>query len=216
VAQLRQWVGQLGDPAAEVRESARSALLNLRRDDLPSLRRVADTQQPLLPGQLLALREVVTEVFLASEPYDVNSDHGMLGLRWPEAAEDSPVTFDVGIVVDERIPGFCAFRMLRPGDVIVKLLDQPKVDLHSLDNFMGVVSLMNAGQTLRVRVLRNGQSIDMSLVLDPRPSEIKPNELDDTDLWLRDRNDKAEQYWNDNFGSLEQPVPSTTHATTRQ
>ena len=73
------------------------------------------------------------------------------------------------VEVVERIPGFCGYRMFRQGDVIVKLLDMPQVDLHNRQLFMTTIHALQAGQALRVSVLRNGEKTDVTIVLDPRP-----------------------------------------------
>jgi hypothetical protein len=210
-ADLRRLVRQLDDASPEIRESAAQALMGLSRPELLALRDAAMAQRPLSAGQLAVLREAVMQVFLETEPYLPDQNRGFLGLHWPHGAAES---YDTGIIVADRIPGFGAYRLLRPGDVIVKMLDFPNVDLHTRLPFTQTIIGMPAGALLRLQVLRDGRVIDVSITLAPRPLELPPEMLnpDKYDSWLNDRMQKAQQYWDDTFGALAQDLAQTVQS----
>ena len=66
---MSRWIADLGNDDPDVRETALQDLMSLSRDDLPALRDAAKAQPGLMPAQVASLREVVTQVFLASEEY---------------------------------------------------------------------------------------------------------------------------------------------------
>jgi hypothetical protein len=206
-ADLRRLVRQLDDPSPEVRESAAQALMGLSRPDMPALRDAAMAQRPLSGGQLTVLREAVMQVFLESEPYPPDQTRGFLGIHWPPSAAES---YDTGIIVADRIPGFGAYRLLRPGDVIIKMLDFPNVDLHTRLPFTQTVAAMPAGALLRLDVLRDGRVIHVSITLAPRPLELL--HPDNYEFWLNDRMQRAQQYWDGTFGALSQDLAPTAES----
>jgi hypothetical protein len=202
--QLRRWVAQLGDDDPHIREQAHDTLLGLDREDLPSLREAVVADRPLLSAQIDALHDIVRHVYLSSEPYFEDHASGFLGLGQPDAEQLD--TFDMGIVVEQRMPGFPAYRLLRTGDVLVKIIDHPKVDMHRWLSFVNAIRAMPAGQVLPLRVLRNGKIIDVSIVLQPRPWDIQGL----GEAWLLPRLARAETYWNAQFaGILQESISST-------
>ncbi len=202
--QLRQWIAQLGDDDPHLREQARDQLLGLDRDDLPALRDAVTAARPLLSAQVDALHDIVQHVYLTQEPYIADMSTGFLGLNWPTA--ESLDVLDSGIVVEERIPGFPAYRTLRTGDILVKVIDRPDLDMHRLDSFINAIRAMPANQVLPLRVLRNGRIIDVSIVLRPRPWEIYRNR----DAWLSARLARAQIYWDAQFSPIVRDSLSST------
>lgn len=204
---LRRLVRQLDDANPEIRESAAQSLMTLSRDDLSVLHDAAMKQRPLSGEQVAALREAVMQVFLESEPYAPDGDRGFLGIHWPPSAAER---YDTGVIVADRIPGFQAYRLLRAGDVIVKMLDFPTTDLHVREGLTIPISNLHAGDVLRLQVLRGGRLIDVSVPLAPRPMELRVQE--NFQPWLDARMHKAEQYWNDTFGPLAPDLAQTVGA----
>jgi hypothetical protein len=202
---LRRWVGQLDDADPEVRESAAQLLMGLSRDDLGALREAAMSLRPLTSAQLAALRDTVMQVFLESDTYETEGTHGFLGIHWPTSAAEK---YDTGVIVADRIPGFGAYRLLRPGDVIVKLVDFPNSDLHTREGLTLPISSMRPGDLLRLQVMRGGRLIDVSIILAPRPLEL--SNQSNYQPWLDARMQKAEQYWNDSFGALTRDLAQTS------
>lgn len=182
--------------------------MELNRQDLPALRAVAIAQSPLLPAQAAGIRQAVTQVFLATEPYESATDPhmgpGFIGLSWQgDALAPSPN----GVIVSERIPGFVGYRMLQTGDVLVKILREPvepDIALHEYEQFIDQVRPMHAGDLLRLEILRYGRRMDVSIRLERRPLKLKTG-LDPSAMqqWLNERTQAAQDYWTEQFSAID-------------
>jgi hypothetical protein len=206
-------ISQLGSDDAGERQRALGELMKLKIRDLPAIREAAISQSPLLPGQVGALRQAVTQIYLAGQPYLVDPDYyGFIGLRWsPEFAKASP------IVVDERIPGFPAYQYLRPGDVILQFTDAPQIQLRTPDDFMPVAHRMVGGDSFRLTIRRDGRPIVITMTFDYFPIQFYPIELNASkfDAWIQDRQQKAEEYWKSEFCAIDPALaPMATQAST--
>jgi hypothetical protein len=200
--QLRCWVAQLDDNDPSVREAALQDLLDLQKQDLPALRDAALALKPLSSGQIVALGNVVSQIFLAAEEYppDLTGGYpcGFLGMRW-----DIQDQSDDGVVVAERFPGLAAYRLLKPGDIILKLADHPNIELRHFSDFTEFVGLMHPGDVLRLELLRYGRVIHVSLPLVPRPQALAPDRAaGNIDNWLQTRSRQASQYWKSQFYAI--------------
>jgi hypothetical protein len=60
----------LSDADASVRDAARTRLMGMDRRYLSVLERVVTARRPLRPSQAVALRQIVTHVYCAGEPYE--------------------------------------------------------------------------------------------------------------------------------------------------
>jgi hypothetical protein len=215
---LREWVGQLGSDDSQIRENALDRLMHLTNRDLPALRSAAIAQSPLMPGQIAAIHEVVTEVFLAGESYRVDPDSlgGFVGLHW---SSGFPTPSD-GILVDERLPGFPAHRWLRPGDVIAGFGNWPTVKLTDIGVFIRIMRSLPPGMSVDLQVQRNGRRIDVPIVVDFIPVDA-PDSPDPTvtarwlSQWLTDRSAKAEDFWNRQFAVID-PDPTARRSAPPQ
>lgn len=213
--QLGIWITQLGRDDPQARQGALAHLMELNRQDLPALRAVVMAQGPLLPGQVAGIRQAVTQIFLASQPYEFATDlsmgRGFIGLSWEG---DAPIDSPQGVMVSERIPGFVGYRMLQPGDILVKILRQPvepNIELHQYEQFTIEVRQMQAGDLLRLEILRYGRQMDISLRLDHRP--LKANQdMAIMRQWLNERAQAAQDYWTQQFSAID---PSQTSASTQ-
>jgi hypothetical protein len=215
--QLRIWVSQLGSDDPRARQSALGQLMQLNRDDLPALRSAALSQSPLLPEQIAAIRQAVAQIFLAGEPYDYATDplmdRGFLGLQWSQ--EDLSAQYSDGISVSERIPGSVAYRLLQPGDVLVKIIRrpaQPDIQLHDVAQFTTDIQRMRPGDVLRLQVLRSGQRTDVSIPLDHRPLKVDSDPTGAAiQQWLNVRSQAVQDYWNREFSAVDpsRSSPST-------
>jgi len=204
--QFHHWVADLNDADAARREEAFGRLLGLNRADLPALRQVAGEFQPLSPSQAAALRQVVVHVFLTGETYEANRTAGFLGVRLGDVIEFNTAGDDrqsagprAGVVIIDRMPGFCGYRALRDGDIIVAIADRPATPILSLETLRVVIQSFAAGQTIRMQVIRHGQMVRTEAVLDGTPLQVNQATLEDI---LRQRQEKAQEYWNRHFGGL--------------
>ena len=220
--------GQLADTDADVREAARTQLMGLERRYLPAFQKLVERSRPLLPSQAAVLRQIVTHVYLAGEPYAANGNMGFLGVRMLDAdvamapranpngddaegddnppGDDAPLTVALtGVVITERMPGFVGNRMLLDGDVIVGLADKPGLQFHTGDDFSAAVRQVGAGRTVRFHLLRRGRLVKVAVTLDPRPeaASLEPQGGNGpmTDLLSR-RRQKADAYWSDTFAPM--------------
>ncbi len=210
--QLQMWVEQLGSDDPQSRREALGQLMDLKSQALPSLRAALMSNHQLLPQQVAAIHQAVTQLFLAGQPYpfatDPRQDIGFLGLQWPWDAPGQPPD---GVLVWARIPGFAAYRMLQPGDIIVKILRQPAqpdIELHDFNQFTNLVRLNHAGAMLRLEILRYGRRMDVSIRLDHRPLQAN-QDIAIMQQWLNARSQAAEEFWNHEFSSID-PAQATS------
>jgi hypothetical protein len=206
LVQIQAGIRQLGDDDPLVRDAAAQQLMGLHPSDLPALRSSAMSLSPLLPAQIAALHDIVMQVYLAPQSPGYTSGFGFLGLTWPE---DSKTHDSRGVVVEKRIPGFVAYRMLRPDDVIIKLIDFPQVNLRDRIRFIEVVRDLAPGQKLRMEVVRGGKTIEVTAVLDLRPPDVGDDQLS-FDAMLQHRQRAAEEYWKTNFSDIDRNSVTST------
>jgi hypothetical protein len=202
--EIRQWLSDLGNSDAAVRESARDKLMGLKREDLPALAQAARDAKPLLPSQVANLHEVVRQVFLAGEPYD-QTDAGFLGVglapqdeivrvREPDSQEPRA---RLGVRVVSRWPGFAGYRWLRDGDVVVKVREFPDT-AGGRTEFPVRVRARKPETTLTLEVLRQGRIIPVKITLSARPKG--DDEMAIANM-MQQRAQQAEDYWNTTFGA---------------
>jgi len=212
--ELHVWIGQLASDDPQTRRTALNDLMGLQKQELPALRAAAMSEHSLLPEQVAEIRQAVTQVFLAGDPFkyatDPQDDIGFLGVQWQREAPSQPPD---GVLVWSRIPGFVAYRMLQPGDIIVKILRQPAapdVTLHDFDEFVELVRHLHAGEVLRLQVLRYGRPMDISIRLDHRPLDLTKDPAGVMiQQWINARAQAAEDYWNQEFSAID-PVQATS------
>jgi len=217
-AQLQRWFSELGASDAAVRERASSAMLELTRGELPLLRRVVERSRPVSPAQAGALREAVSHVYLSAEIYDCEPRIGFLGLTWPMLdSVDVPAAGDeelprvengidgfprgsTGVPVDFRIPGFCAYRALRDGDVVLGVLQPVPRRLRDWTELTYTIKAFPAGQRVTLEVLRQGTFLKVPVTLDAKP--LVPNDQVWSAVVLPAREAAAEAYWAEHFAPL--------------
>jgi S1-C subfamily serine protease len=204
--QIRDWIKDLDDADSARREEAFGRLLGLERADLQALRHAAGGFLPLSPAQAAALHQVVVHVFLTGETYEANRTAGFLGVRLGDvvelnlaAGDQQPANQRSGVVIIDRMPGFCGYQALRDGDIIVAITDRPATLISSLENLRVVIQSFAAGQTIHMQIIRQGQLVGVQAVLDGTPVQVNQMPLEQM---LRDRQTKAEKYWWEHFGEL--------------
>ncbi len=205
-------VGQLASADPAIRELAEQELMGLKRSDLPALREAALSQRPLGPGQVVALHEVVMQVFLAGEPFAANLDEsGFLGVSF---GSDDVLRPTEEIRVVARIPGFPGFQYLQTGDVVVKLPDWPNLAVRHPDDVIEAIKHLDPGNVVRLGIVRHGRYATVSIPLDFRPVEL-PRSMTESEFapWVDARKARADEYWESEFSVINPAVQSVSMAT---
>jgi hypothetical protein len=234
-ADLTACLADLRNADSAVRERARAKLMGMSRHDLETLQTVVAAAAPLNPSQTTHLREIVTHAFLATESYAANKRTGFLGVKdlvavrvklgEPPVEEDGegaaklpgvvdPVggadeeggSGDTGVIISERMPGFCGYRYLDNGDVILAIKENQfaKNDLvvrtRTVRDLQSAIRSHEPGDTITLQVLRRGKTIDIAFVLDAFPqAALEGLAIDD---FRRDRENAAQSYWDAHFGPM--------------
>jgi len=209
---VQTWFGDLTHADAAVRSEAITNLMALKADELPVLQKVVQQSMPLAPAQASVLKQIVTQAYLASCPYDADPQAGFLGVH-PEIAmisfrDDGGAQ---GVYVTSRMVGFVGARMLRDGDLILSILERPEAPLAQFSGFSTAVSGLGAGTVVHFQVLREGKIIWIAIPLDPRPIGI--DDQDSLAKFKKDRETLAATYWNTTFAPLLEPEPKRTADT---
>lgn len=194
---VARWLKQLADDDPDVRDAAREQLMNLDREGLRELKRAVERNRPLAPAQALALRDIVTHVFLASLPYARAEGGAFVGVKMgPQPSGD-------GITVVARIPGFAAYRALRDGDVIVAIQEWPE-PLDDTAKFGRKIAEWRGGDTIHLKVRRGGRILTVPLTLSPRPQEAQ-----NAEAMRAEQMPAADEYWQQNFAPLLEQTASS-------
>jgi hypothetical protein len=204
-AAIKQWFAELGDADAPVREAARRNLMGMRREDLAAFRDTVRESLPLVPSQAAVLRQIVTHVFLAGEPYFTTRTEGFLGVKMQETSVRLPAAHGaelvapaVGVVIVERMPGFVGARMLLDGDVILGVVERPDVRTLGMYEFQMVVKGVSPGTVIHFQVMRQGQVVRVPIAPDPRPVDADVNMQNLT--YTRQRS--ADDFWEKVFSPV--------------
>jgi hypothetical protein len=212
-AVLKAALLQLSDRDPAVRDSAREQLMALPAGDLPLLRIAIEALRPLPPGDADALRDIVEHVYLSGEDKDGNSKQGFMGIlmsAWQGIAsdDDSDPQQPLGVVVEMRLPGFDAYRVLRDGDIILAIAvdGSDPVPVRSAERIIEIVKTLSAGQHVHLDVLRNGRRIQTTVTLDPRPQELSPlnpnQPVERLDDYRQAQEAKAQAFWLARFAQV--------------
>ena len=203
---ISRYLDDLANPDPQVREAGRAGLMRISRQDLPELRGAVQKARPLLPAQAAALQQIVREVYLAGEKYQrepqgflgILMDMGGAGFGQDLVPENDNGSRSLGVVVADRIPGFCAARRLLDGDVILGLAN-PFEPFRQSEDLRRIISGMKPGVTIQLLVLRRGQVIEVPLTLDAHPTETVP---DNGEIFRAKREEKFDEYWRREFEPL--------------
>jgi len=214
---ITTWFQDLANRDATVREQARINLMGISRDDLEKLHTLVEADRPLAPSQAMALREIVDQVYQATDPYEPFEDHsGFLGVPQTTSAvvlDGGEDDSQGGVLVAKRIPGFCAYRFLQDGDMIVGIAEATNRPIRAWNDLTGIIKNYKGGDTIHIEVLRGGQKIQVPVKLDVRPIWAPPpfaanqvlNQVPNgstTQDAIRERQRKADDYWDKNFAPL--------------
>jgi hypothetical protein len=212
---IRKSFTALADPDPALRDQASQDLMGMRADDLPKFRQLIIENQPLAPDQIAALKDIVTQVYLASQKYKVademltdasgSQDPFFLGLLW---ATDTDPELRLGVPIDERLPGFPGFRFLRRGDMILgiyinpdaALLQFPNTETHNIETLKAAIAGSPRSQSIALQVLRDGQILKIPLKMAPRPLYAENPEA--LRSFISDRTHNADRYWHETYAPL--------------
>jgi hypothetical protein len=199
---LESHIRNLANPDPRVREAGRAALLRLGREDLSDLKLAVKKSRPLLPSQAAALHAIVRQVFLSGERYK-SEGRGFLGILMDSASAEADFvpendSRNIGVVVADRIPGFCAGRALQDGDVLLGTA-KPFIPFRSSSDLRNTV-MPKPGITVLLTVLRQGEVIIVPLTPDPAPQDIiSPDQIPP---FVAEREKRFSAYWDREFASL--------------
>jgi hypothetical protein len=228
---LRQ-VADLGNADADVRADARRELLGMSREQLLALPKLLSHQPPLNASQRALLHEIVVHVYLATGSYPSDRSQGFLGVTIAEvhipatdaAAPmenvDSPIdpddaSPDTGIIILERMPGFCGYRAFESGDVILAAREGEIHPIHSVKRLQDLVLAHHAGDEVQFQVLRRGKKIDVKVRLDGMPAVVAPAGAPGAgpamvapgtiQAFINERSKAAQDFWDRHFASVAGP-----------
>jgi len=198
---LETQVRNLANPDPHVRDAARSALMRLSRDDLPELKLAIKKARPLLPSQASAVRGIVRQVYISGEQYKPEA-RGFLGILMDRANPEVDFvpendSHNLGIVVTERIPGFCAGRVLLDGDILLGTA-RPFVPFRNSADLVNTV-MPRPGITVLLSVLRQGEVIVIALKPDPKPLDLAAEQIPP---FTAEREKRFSDYWQREFANL--------------
>lgn len=165
--QLRRWVVGLMDADPAVRERSRVALMGLSREELGTLAAVVHDFRPLEMPVAETLRDVVEHVYLTGYAYE-KEERGFLGITMADGPE---VTAKMQVVVESRMPGFVAYRMMQDGDVVLDIEERPLEQPVDRNEFCDVVRGFRPGKLVHFKVLRRGKVVRVPIRLDARPMD---------------------------------------------
>lgn len=118
----------------------------------------------------------------------------------PLEPQEPPVQ---GVLIKDCVPGFCAFRFLRPGDLVMAVtLPSGEVVPTLVDNDLKEQVLSTRpGAAIALQVLRQGKEMQVSFAVDalPRAAEMG---IFSTEQFRNTRRDAAEDYWRQAFAPL--------------
>ncbi|MEM1446000.1 MAG: hypothetical protein AAGF84_08100 [Planctomycetota bacterium] len=127
-----------------------------------------DALGPPQAREAAAAWQALVDTAMAEEAARRNA--GSLGIMHPPTPVDAvPSREGPEIMVVDTLPGFPAYEVLRPGDAIIRFNNQPIPAAPNNANLPAPVNNLiqrrHAGDTIPLRVLRDGQEIDLTITL---------------------------------------------------
>ena len=209
-----QAVELLGHEDYAVREHAQTYLLRDDTIDRQVLRELLLNSKNLEQRQRLIqiaehhiMRIVREELFGAGNDGDARFHPASVGFSYNALlADENPLANRIGLIVKATMPGFPAFAYLKPGDLIVG------VDGQAVPSFTGItqwlserISRYQAGDTMRFTVVRNGKTINLTLVCAQRTAL---NQMYDTDaVNAASRSEAFNRIWAKAYEQLTRDLP---------
>jgi len=188
----------LADLDPEVRDQARVELMGIDPNRLEELRVAVEAARPLQPAQADLLPDVVMHVYARSLAYKKDLYRGFLGISWPATLQEDQIG---ALIVRQRLPGFCAYRFLQDGDVILRVNEPVSGDLTRPEDIRNVVTRCAPGDTVQLEVLRGGRVRVLDIVLDAMPIEAADRVAGGPEV-LDARRRAAREYWDTHFSTI--------------
>ena len=210
MSDIERWFGQLADTDPQVRDEAKLRLMGLLRGELDALRMIVESNRPLAPAQSAVLRDIVIHVYLSGEPYEKNMRIGFLGAMLdnmqpvaivPDHAEQEGRGVS-GVLIRETIEGFCAFRYLRTGDVVLGVIGSEVYPTPMSQELQMRVREVLPGEPITLQLLRQGKVIRVTFKVDALPMVAEQRPIEE---FRNKRMERAEQYWRVVFEPLVTP-----------
>jgi hypothetical protein len=206
VERARHLIAQLAANDYDTRAAARIELMGFRRGDLSAIREGVRQNLPLLPSQVIVLREIVTHVYLSGDLYVIDQGAGgFIGVSLPNPMfhpEERNLLVAVrGVPVLDRVPGFPAYRFLQNGDLLVAFtVNGERVEFNDPLELSQAVGSVPAGHTVTFEVLRHGQMQKIPILLTPKPLAI--HDALNLDEFNGRRADQSNEVWERDFAPL--------------
>jgi hypothetical protein len=197
VESIRALLKELEDDAPDVRDRARTKLLQLTPGDLPTLRRLVAAGEASRPAQRDALYDIVRHVYLTGDrPPPAPEREAFFGVNdpMPNTTIGDKV---VGLAFKRRLLGFPAFGALQEGDLIIGISGVPGLEEETIDSIETLKSLRQVippGMLIRFRVVRDSTLIDVPIRLAETPGWAGRG-----DIPAMLRLERADAYWDQNF-----------------
>lgn len=193
---IQQWFTDLNHADPNVRDDARFELMGLQRGELGILKSVIKASQPVQPAQASVLHDVVVQVFLAGETYQPSASPFIGIFDRPDfRAEESTYC----------IPGFVAFRVMQPGDMVVGVGNYRFAVPCSVMDLKTAFVGARPGDVVRMTVIRRGELKELHLKLDAKPENFNIEQIDN---YIVERSRRAEAFWQQEFAPLVNPSVS--------
>ena len=219
ISAMRSMLARLVNDDPAVRDEAQQRLMGMDPSELPLLRQAIQSGVPLRPGEGVVLQEIVDHVFLSADSDIGDPKTGFMGIEmllheaiYSELDDDAELP--AGVFVDQRLPGFPSYRMLRNGDLIVALsspdlpYDPPEPGdkqiehrVRSASDIMELVQRLSPGSQVNLTVLRSGHRLEISFKLGSKPAELSETGIG-YQKYRELQQKKADEYWQDNFAGM--------------
>src|SRR5205809_7851338 len=116
-----------------------------------------------------------------------------------EASPDNDAT---GVLIQDGVPGYCGYRFLHVGDVVMGVISNEQIIRTSLDvELRQTVQAIGPRRPITLQLLRQGKVIRVTFALDLPPNlpGLGKNAVEE---FRNRRHEKAEVYWENAFGLL--------------
>ncbi len=163
-----QILDELGGDDYRARQSTTHALLAneaLTQDDLDRL--YAQSQTPEQRHRLLRVARHHAIRRMIRQRYTDQDGPGSMGLSHQVIPRKQALSEDqAGVLVVLTLPGFPAYALLEPGDLLIDFAGQPFPDPLTPAGFQELIRGHKGGETIDLTVLRDGQTLDIRFRLE--------------------------------------------------
>jgi hypothetical protein len=187
-------VDALASPDPQLRRAARRELLQLDPANLPVLQKLVHAGAASLPAQREALREVVMHLYLMADPLPPAMPiRSFMGVELRPPPPDGPE-----MIFRDRLIGFPAYAALEPGDILLYIEEDRRINLSSPEQLALFRESTPPGTVIHFRVLREGQLLSVPMVLAVTPNWSADGRID-VEAVKAERLEAAQRYWETHF-----------------